>query len=240
MPVASATGGASSASRIKVLIDRPQNLVVSFDNDPSLCLHLFVNEEETDRPDPSDPDVVYFGPGNYRLPAMKLEDGMTVYVSGGAVVHAYVGPHEWYTIDPETGQKNYDPFYMYDLNGRNITFRGRGVIDQTDVPAYGRRVVRIRGENIRLEGVIFRDPSDWTVGIEQASNVRIRNVKILAPRSNAAGIGFLPDQKRQNVRIEGCFIRMAGRPWIGMPALSTGTSPKGVAPTVVSDTNFVY
>lgn len=240
VPVTSVTTEGSSLSRVQLHIDRPQNLVVSFDNDPMRCLHLFVNEEETDRPDFNDPDVVYFGPGSYRLPAMRLEDGMTVYVSGGAVVHAYVGPHEWYTIDPQTGQKNYDPFYMYDLDGRNITFRGRGVIDQTDVPTYGRRSVRVRGENIRMEGLIFRDPSDWAIGIEQASNVCIRNIKFLAPRSSAAGVGFLPGQKRQNVRIEGCFIRTAGRPWIGMPPLSKGIQPRGTAPTVVSDANFVY
>lgn len=214
--------------------------MISLDGHPAQELHLFVNEEETDRPDPNDPDVVYFGPGSYRLPAMELKDGMTVYVAGGAVVHAYVGPHEWYTIDPETGRKNYDKFYMYDLNGKNITFRGRGIIDQADVPAYGRRGVRIRGENIRMEGIIFRDPADWTVGIEEASNVRIKNVKILGNRPHAAGVGLLPAQKRQHVRVEDCFIRTAARPWAGAPLLPAGRLPEGAVPPVVVESNFIY
>lgn len=240
LAVASSSGGVSGqVSRLRFAVDEPEDMVIVLDNDPARCLHLFVNAEETDRPDPDDPDVVYFGPGSYRLPAMELEDGMTVYVAGGAVVRGYVGPHEWYALDPATGKKNYDKFYMYDLSGKNITFRGRGIIDQGGVPAYGRRGIRIRGENIRMEGVIVRDPSDWTVGIEQASNVRIEHVKILGSRPNAAGIGLLPAQRRQRVQIDGCFIRTAGRPWPGEPA--PAVSPlKGHAPLVELSNNFVY
>lgn len=240
LPVASTAISGGSGSRIEFSVDRPQNMLISFDSDPAHDLHLFVNEEETDRPDPADPDVVYFGPGSYRLPAMELKDGMTVYIAGGAVVHAYVGPHEWYTINPETGRKNYDKFYMYDLNGKNITFRGRGVIDLTDLPANGRRGVRIRGENVRMEGVIFRDPADWTVGIEEASNVRVENVKILGSRPTAAGIGFLPAQKRQSVRVEDCFIRPSVRSWTGAPLPPAGCLSEGAVPPVVRKSNFIY
>ncbi|GHT34769.1 hypothetical protein AGMMS49574_22820 [Bacteroidia bacterium] len=166
---------------ISFQIDKPQNLDIQINGDPIHQLHLFVNPEETDVPNPKDPDVVYFGPGSYRLPQMELEDGMTVYIAGGAVVHCYVGPHEWYTLN-DKGYKNYNKFYTFDLTGKNITFRGRGIVDQDGIPAYGRRSVLVKGENIKVEGVIFRSPSEWTVVVESSKNVSIDNIKIIGYR----------------------------------------------------------
>ena len=185
-------------------VDSPKNLTIELNGEYVRSLHLFINEEEKDIPDPKDPNVVYFGPGSYRLPAMALEDGMTVYVAGGAIVRCYVGPHEWYKINNYSGLKNYDPFYMYDLTGKNITFRGRGIIDQSDIPTHSRRSVLINGENIKLEGVIFRNPSEWTVQIKESNNIHVDNIKIIGHRANSDGIDICSSQ---NVLVENCFIR---------------------------------
>jgi hypothetical protein len=188
---------------LRARIDNPCNLTFCINGDTIHSCHLFVNPPETDAPDPNDPDVVYFGPGSYRLPQMELEDGMTVYVAGGAVVHCYAGPHEWYTVN-DRGYKNYNKFYTYDLRAKNVTFRGRGIIDQDDIPAYGRRSVHIQGENIALEGVIFRSPSEWTVVVEKSKNVRIDNVKLIGHRPCMEGIDV---SSSEQVSITNSFIR---------------------------------
>ena len=51
------------------------------------ALHLFGNPMEESRPDPDDPDVLYFGPGVYDIGKVDLTAGQTVYIEGGAVVY---------------------------------------------------------------------------------------------------------------------------------------------------------
>jgi len=196
-----------NGNRLSFDVNSPKNLTVEINDDEIHSLHIFVNEEETDLPDPKDPDVVYFGPGSYRFPIGELEDGMTVYVAGGAVVRCYVGPHEWYTINDHSGLKNYNKFFMYDLTAKNITFRGRGIVDQDGIPTHARRSVRIHGENVSLEGVIFRNPSEWTIDILDSKDVHINNVKILGYRADTDGINI---SSSENVTVENCFIRTLG------------------------------
>lgn len=188
-------------------VDSPKNLTVEINGDEIHSLHIFVNEEETDLPDPKDPDVVYFGPGSYRFPIGELEDGMTVYVAGGAIVRCYVGPHEWYTINNHSGLKNYNKFFMYDLTAKNITFRGRGIVDQDGIPTHARKTVRIHGENISMEGVIFRNPSECTIDILNSKDVHVNNIKILGYRADTDGINI---SSSENVTVENCFIRTLG------------------------------
>ncbi len=190
-------------------VDQPENLTVVVNEDPVRALHIFVNEKETGIPDPKDPDVVYFGPGSYRLPAAELEDGMTVYIAGGSVVRCYVGPHEWYTINPVTQQKNYDKFYMCDLTGKNITVKGRGILCLNDIPTHSRRAIHVKGENISLEGIIIRGASEWAVEICDSKQVNIDRVKIISYRAQTDGINIASSD---DIHINNCFIRTFGYP----------------------------
>jgi hypothetical protein len=213
-------------------IDKPQNLTVTINDDYIRSLQIFVNEEETDIPDPNDPDVVYFGRGSYRFPSGEIEDGMTVYVAGGAVVRCYVGPHEWYKINPATGQKNYDKFYMFDLSGKNITLKGRGIIDQDGIPAHSRRGIRIQGENISVEGIILRNPSEWAIEVSNAQNVSVDNVKIIAHRAQTNGITV---NASDLVTISGCFIKTLGFPLLETASTRVSTKENKLCPDGNSD-----
>src|SRR5262249_37752721 len=72
-------------------------------------LLLFSNGIEQAAPTPSDPGVVYVGPGVHDAGLIKLTEGQTLYVAGGAVVKGGV-----------------------DASGDNIRIMGRGVIDGSD------------------------------------------------------------------------------------------------------------
>ena len=76
-------------------------------------LHLFANAVEKSRPDPNDPDVIYFGPGVHQPKdtpgdAYNIPSGKTVYIAGGAVVRAKL------VCD----------------NVNNVKIIGRGILDQ--------------------------------------------------------------------------------------------------------------
>ena len=62
----------------------------------------------------------------------------------------------------------------------------------------------VKGNDIVVEGVIFRDSSTWTIPIRQSDRVTIRNVKLLGRRANSDGIDICDSD---HVTIEDCFIR---------------------------------
>lgn len=84
------------------------------------------------------------------------------------------------------GLKGYSKAFW--LKGNNITFRGRGILDASACTVHSRHMIGVRGENIRLEGVILRDAPLWTVPVDCSKNVVIDNIKLLGRRANSDGI----------------------------------------------------
>lgn len=184
-------------------VDKPQNLVVEVNGEHIRSLHLFVNPEEKDIPDPNDPNVIYFGPGIHEVTSVNVPDNSTVYIAGGAIVRGIIGPDEEHGISGFSGQKTYEG-ETFILGGKNITFRGRGIIDQERVTTHGRKMFSVTGENIKMEGVILRNSSTWTVSLNNAKKVWIDNIKLLGHRANSDGIDICGSE---DVLVENCFIR---------------------------------
>jgi len=180
-------------NRVTFIVTSPVPLTLEVDGDWMNSLHLFANALETDVPRPGDPNVIYFGPGVHIFPPLKVGSGKTVYVAGGAVVYGKLGPTD--TEGP-----------VIWLSGSNITLRGRGVIDGSLFTRENRagNIVKVDGKNIRVEGVVLRDSSNWTLPIVQSQQVAIENVKILGSRDNSDGIDIVDSQ---DVRVSDGFIR---------------------------------
>ena len=184
-------------------VHKPQNLTIDINGDIIRSLHLFVNEEEKDVPDPNDPNVIYFGPGIHDVTSMVIDDNKTVYVAGGAFIRGIIGENERFRVESGSGLKVYSGPTFY-LRGKNITFRGRGIIDQTLCPTHARNLLLARGSDIKIEGVILHNSSVWTLPVRECSNVVIDNVKILGYRANADGFDICSSE---NVIVENCFAR---------------------------------
>jgi hypothetical protein len=183
--------------------DRPYNLTVDINGDYVRSLHIFINEEETDAPDPDDPNVIYFGPGTHEVTSLEVGDNKTVYIAGGAVVRGIMGADESFRVNSTTGLRNYStPTFL--LRGKNITFRGRGVFDQGNCTTHARNMLVVNGEDIKLEGVIFHNSSLWTIPIRQSERVHVDNIKLITHRANADGIDICASH---NVTVENCFLR---------------------------------
>ncbi len=183
--------------------DRPYNLTVDINGDYVRSLHIFVNEEETDAPDPEDPNVIYFGPGVHEVTSLEVGDNKTVYIAGGAVVRGIMGDNEPSRTNSRTGMRNF-PTPTFALRGKNITFRGRGIFDQSNCTPHARNMLVANGEDIKIEGVIFHNSSHWSIPVRSSDRVHIDNIKLITHRANADGIDICASH---NVLVENCFLR---------------------------------
>jgi len=184
---------AVSGNRVTFTVASPALLTLEVDGDWMNSLHLFANPIEANVPRADDPNVIYFGPGVHVIPPLKVGSGKTVYLAGGAVVYGKLGPTD--TEGP-----------VIWLSGSNITLRGSGIIDGSLFTRDNRagNIVKVDGRNIRVEGVVLRNSSNWTLPIVQSQQVAIDNVKILGSRDNSDGIDIVDSQ---DVKVSDGFIR---------------------------------
>ena len=165
-------------------LTRPCQVVVEV-NGRHHALHLFANPPEIGVPDPEDPKVHYFGPGEHFPGKIVLGDSETVYIDGGAIVHGVIVAQD--AID--------------------IRILGRGILDAStfardEMP----QMISLLGcHRVQIEGIILRDPHVWTVVPALCSGVHISNIKLIGLwRYNSDGIDLV---NTENVVIEDCFVR---------------------------------
>ncbi len=118
-------------------ISGPQKLVFDVNGNVDNDLMIFANPLEVNPPSPTDPDVIYLGPGiytqNYTVPS-----GKTLYIAGGAVVQGGV------TL----------------ANVTNAKVIGRGVLDRPSNSA----IDILFSNNITVDGIIFNDYNNANSG----------------------------------------------------------------------------
>lgn len=189
--------------KIQFTLDEPRHLTVEVNGDWHESLHLFANPFEENVPEPDDPNVVYFGPGVHEVTHLAVGDNTTVYLAGGAYVRCVMDPDE--TPGAVGLRTMFLPSFM--VHGTNISFRGRGIIDQTAITPRAKRRYSLfvhDSKDVNIEGVIFLDPSRWTVPIKRSDSVRVDNIKIIGRRGNSDGVDI---SSSRNVLVEDCFMR---------------------------------
>ncbi len=162
--------------------DKPFQAIVFRDN-RKLPLIIFGNPLEKDIPSKDDPNVIYYGPGVHYKTWTNLKDNQTLYLAGGAVLKT-----------------------VLQGRGKNITVRGRGIISTDNRERWTAPCVSFSScENLKLEGVIIKDPISWTLAIFNSNKVVMDNIKICAGRMiNDDAIDIC---NTSNVRIVNSFAR---------------------------------
>ncbi len=170
---------------ITFTVSQPGQMTVELDGTHH-ALHLFADPPETDAPKPGDADVLYFGPGVHKAgkdPAQERPDGVRRRRGGG----------------------------LYgSIEGRGVSgvrILGRGVIDSSEFArGQGGGAIRFSdSSDIKIEGVIVRDPAEWCVAFFGARKVAISDVKLVGLwRYNSDGIDIC---NSQDVTIRDSFIR---------------------------------
>ena len=163
-------------------LERPSKVSVEFNGDQLHNLHVFGNPIETNKPDPKDPNVIYFGPGVHQPKdapgdSFTIPSGKTVYIAGGAVVKAKL------VCD----------------RVNNVRIMGRGILLQ---PQRGVEVKH--SSNVFIEGIIVVNPTHYTVYGGQSKNLTIRNLKSFSVKGWSDGIDLM---SCSDVTIDDVFMR---------------------------------
>ena len=162
-------------------LKEPRKLSVEFDGDRLHNLHILASPLETDPPDPSDPNVVWFGPGVHQpedaSDAYHIASNKTVYIAGGAVVRGRL------VLD----------------HVENVKILGRGIIDE---PEEGIEIHYSKA--ITIDGPIVVNPRHYTVSCGQSSDITIRNLKTFSASPWSDGLDFMSCSQ---VRVDDVFLR---------------------------------
>ena len=198
-------------NEIRFTLDAPCQLSVEPGGSLKHPLHIFANPPETDVPDPDDPDVRYFGPGRHRAREIDIKASETVYIAGGAIVEldpvpeAELGePHKAYGLDVYSTTGLFDGHWQKD-----VTVRGRGIICGRRAIEQRQRgpLIRVQGiENLKIEGIIIRESSVWSLNVVNCRDVHIDNVKIVGHYVNNDGICI---GGTSDALVENCFTHNA-------------------------------
>jgi len=202
LPAATGIAAVIHGNTVSFSVSSPKNLTIEINGEWLRSLHIFVNPIEINAPKANDPNVIYFGPGIHVISHLEVNDNKTIYVAGGAIVRAVIDSDEKYNINKKDKSHGYSPSIA--LLGRNITIRGRGIIDASVCPLHTRNLLFVHGKKINVEGIILRDASTWTVPIQKSDSVIIDNIKVFGFRDNSDGIDIC---NSQNVTVKNCFIR---------------------------------
>lgn len=167
---------------ITFTLNQPRKLSLEIDGDKLHNLHLFANPILKEKPDPKDPNVIYFGPGVHQpkdLPGdvFHIPSGKTVYIDGGAVIKAKL------LID----------------HAQDVKIIGHGIVFQPE------RGVEIRySKNITIDGPIFINPSHYTIYGGESTGLTIQNIKSFSCKGWSDGIDLMACS---DVLIDDVFMR---------------------------------
>ena len=155
-------------SSIFFTLYQPRKLSLECNGDKLNNLHLFANAIETQQPNPSDTNVIYFGagihtPDNKDL-VYRIPSGKTVYIAGGAIVR---------------GKLLCDSV-------NNVRITGRGILDQ---PQRGIEITH--SSNVTVEGIIVVNPKHYTVYCGASRHIVIRNIKSFSCAGWSDGIDLM-------------------------------------------------
>lgn len=172
---------------VSFYITKQDNYTVTFNGSPERAIHIFAGSIETDKPDFSDEKVIYIGPGEWNIESIVPEDGQTIYLAGGAVVHGVINA-------------NY---------AKDITVMGRGIIDCSNLSGWKGKEAYIplkfdHCSNIKIKDVIVLNPNAWVCQAFDSENGVIDGIKIISARPNGDGISL---QSCKNYNVSNCFIR---------------------------------
>lgn len=169
-----------------------RKLSVEFGGDRYHNLFLIGTRVDEQKPLPSD-KVHYFGPGEWDVEQMTLNDDETLYVDYGGVVYGQIV-----------------------VKGKDVTIAGHGIISGEKLLHWGKEYSngaclidnnwdKMSGiKNFTMRDITLIDSPSWTVRIFNQTNVLIDGVNIVSWELNGDGIDIC---SCHDVEIKNCLIR---------------------------------
>jgi hypothetical protein len=201
LPAIPGTRLTTDGKTVHFALSAPRNFVLEVNHEIATALQIFANPVESDVPSPSDPNVVYFGPGIHEVGTLTVGNGKTLYIAGGAIIRTKIDPNEPSKPTSRANVVSYEPAIK--LVGSGIKVRGRGIVDGSLV-SQEKGLFQITGQSISLDGIILRNSTLWNMPIRNSQDVTVTNVKLISYRLNSDGIDIVSSR---NVKVAGCYIR---------------------------------
>lgn len=160
-------------------LSKPTNLSLEVNGDIFHNLQIFTNSPETFKPNPTDPNVIYFGSGLHKIKdnILNVPSDKTVYLAAGAVLKASI----------------------HCENIKNVRICGRGIVYKAN-DGVGVNF----SNNVVIEDLIFLNPDHYTVSSGQSTNLTIKNIRSFSAKGWGDGIDLFSNN---NVLIDGVFMR---------------------------------
>ena len=146
---------------VEFLIDRPGHFAVDFQRGREIAhpLLIFANPVEEMKPDPDNPDVIYFGPGIHEIGTnFDVGDGKWVYIDGGAYIKG-----------------------QFSSSGKSgVRISGRGIVSGEDYPARtaGHMIEMSDMNELLIEGITMIHAPRFNIRVTGVNHV-VRNVKMI-------------------------------------------------------------
>jgi hypothetical protein len=174
---------------VEFQIDRPGQIAVEFDENPTHPLFIFVDPPERDVPSPHDPGIIYFAPGEHHLGERFIEPkaGQTVYLAPGAVVHGRIKL----------------------VHAPGVTIRGRGILRGGHLPANPPDTYTVPhaieadrdSPETTVEGITIVESPHYKI-LLRGDDCTVRNVKMIGWWFGTDGVGT-----GRRALVEDCFFR---------------------------------
>jgi hypothetical protein len=170
-------------NKVEFVVSNPQMLSVEINGDEQ-PLFVFANAPETEIPDESDPDVIFFKEGQiHDKGKFGVISGKTVYIAPGAIVHGSV---------------------IADSR-ENIRIIGRGILSGEQFNYQTSRMIELnRSKHALVEGITIVNSQHWTISLTDCEDIDIRDVKVISNVATDDGVDVVGSR---NVTIDRCFLR---------------------------------
>ena len=195
-PLSSGLNAEIQGRTLTFSLSKPGKLSLEVNGDIFHNLQIFADPPEESRPDPKDPNVIFYGPGVHDVGRIAIPSGKTIYLAGGALVRG--------------------SFLMNHVE--HVRILGRGILSQPSAaprnsprpqqPANGASTRRDAllvefSQDVVIDGITVV-PNSYTVLVGQSQNVTIRNIKSFSAVGNNDGIDIFDSS---DVLVDGVFMR---------------------------------
>lgn len=186
---------------LRFTLDKPARIVLQIPG--STPLALLVTPAETDIPDASAPDVLYFQPGLTNAGTIKPSSGQTVYLAPGALVRGRIEARDV----------------------QNVRIMGRGILDVSGHSTQANHKPGIlfeNSENILVEGIGVRSFNGWWQTLYLNSrDITVAHVNLFGIGVNTDGVDI---DAVKNFVVRESFIRAEddGLGWHSLDAAANG------------------
>lgn len=164
---------------VNFTLTEPRDLSIELDGDIFDNLHLHATPMETRRPEPHDPNVIWFAPGLHTTPdnVLKVPDGKTVYLEGGAVL---------------TSRVEFAGVRSGRLLGRGILWNSPG----------GVKIAH--SSDVEIDGVLVLNPTGYAITVGQSRRVTIAGIHAYSHVTWGDGIDVFSSE---DILIDRVFLR---------------------------------